>query len=66
MTPEERTEQRAAIKAVFDSTFGPGHESSADLGAMLRIDGDTSSRFSHDGAFWELRRAAGQFTLTQV
>lgn len=63
LTAEERAEQRAAIQRLIEERFGAGHDCCVDLGAMLRVEGDNSVRFQHEGSFWDLKRAGGQFSL---
>jgi hypothetical protein len=66
MTPQEKTDLRVQLDAMVDAEFGLNHGCNVDLGAMLRSEGDTQIRFTHNGKLWEMRRLRGIFTLKQI
>lgn len=66
MTPEEKTGLRVQLKNLLKAQFGPSSSCNIDMRTMIRVEGDTTARFTHDGKCWELRRLRGDFTLTQV
>jgi hypothetical protein len=65
-TPAEKAERRAQIEVLLEQQFGPGHGSNVDMGAILRVNGNTNVRFQHEGKFWDLSLAGGTLTLAEA
>jgi hypothetical protein len=65
-TQAEKNERLAAVHRLLAEKFGRDHCCTADLGGILRVNGDTTVRFAHDGDYWDLRLAGGQFSLEKA